>query len=333
MKNRMLGALHTRIVLLISIVVLLILVIPFVMTTLITSQVDEMLASDQKRTQYSFDLSLARIDIPKSLATLTMTPRFTGEMGEPTSNGSLSFKDVELLVDSFQGNSTFSAEIGQVLGRQEFEILLKGNSWRYPFDRYTAAVSLWDAQFGEGLQISVIEKNEYLPGFLTNSNTVPGYTDQIYPENASKKEKIEYDLSRGQLNVSWNIYRLPGDIYFAILLAILMLISAFASVAVSRAVWSGQRPPSINTLAWLAAFLFAMFQIRASLPGNPPNGTLFDLLIFYPILILLLTEMAVVVYLWIKRDDWDLKNPRTPNSDALELRSTESPESGMNHED
>jgi hypothetical protein len=51
-----------------------------------------------------------------------------------------------------------------------------------------------------------------------------------------------------------------------------------------------------------------MFQIRASLPGTPPSGTLFDLIIFYPILIVLLAEMAIVVYLWIKRDDWDLKN-------------------------
>jgi hypothetical protein len=87
-----------------------------------------------------------------------------------------------------------------------------------------------------------------------------------------------------------------------------MIISAGASISVTRAVWSGKRPPSINALAWLAAFLFAMFQIRASLPGTPPSGTLFDLIIFYPILIVLLAEMAIVVYLWIKRDDWDLKN-------------------------
>jgi hypothetical protein len=130
----------------------------------------------------------------------------------------------------------------------------------------------------------------------------------MYPANSTNEQKIQSDLNKGVVQVQWNVMRLPGDIYAALLLAILMFISAGASISVTRAVWLGKRPPSINALAWLAAFLFAMFQIRASLPGNPPNGTLFDLIIFYPILIVLLTEMAVVVYLWIKRDDWDLKN-------------------------
>jgi hypothetical protein len=219
----------------------------------------------------------------------------------------LTFKDVELLVDSFQGTGKFSAEIGQIIGRQEYKILLKGNSWRYPFDSYNAGIGFLDSKF-ENSALYLKEVKEYLPGFLANSKMIPTYLDQLYPTNSTNQEKVISDLNKGVAQVEWNVSRLPSDIYAAILLAILMIISAGASISVTRAVWSGKRPPSINALAWLAAFLFAMFQIRASLPGTPPSGTLFDLIIFYPILIVLLAEMAIVVYLWIKRDDWDLKN-------------------------
>ncbi|MFM7984354.1 MAG: hypothetical protein ACKPKO_34020, partial [Candidatus Fonsibacter sp.] len=123
--------------------VLFVLVVPFIITFTVKSTVDPALSPTNLRSDYNFDISLAKIDIPQSIATLTLTPRFSGQQGEQTSNGSLTFEDVELLVDSFQGNSSFSAEIGQVLGRQEFDVLLRGNSWRYPFDGYVAKVSLW----------------------------------------------------------------------------------------------------------------------------------------------------------------------------------------------
>ena len=282
-------------------------VTPIIISALIKPTTDPLLSSKSLNSDYKFDISISKINIEDNSATITITPRLEGNYGEPTKNGSLTFKDVELLVDSYQGSGKFSAQVGQVIGRQEFKVLLKGNSWRYPFDNYLAGIGLLDSKF-ENQPLSLKEVKEYLPGFRANSNTIPNYRVDLYPKNSSKDEQIISDLNKGIAQIEWRVMRLPGDIYAAILLAILMLISAGASLSVTRAVWSGKRPPSINALAWLAAFLFAMFQIRASLPGTPPSGTLFDLVIFYPILIVLLAEMAAVVYLWIKRDDWDLKN-------------------------
>jgi hypothetical protein len=286
---------------------LLFIITPIIISALIRPTTDSMLAEGALKSDYKYDISISKINIKDNSATVTITPRFQENYGEPTRNGSLTFKDVELLVDSYQGSGKFAAQVGQVIGRQEFKILLKGNSWRYPFDNYRAGIGLLDSKF-ENQGLSLREVKEYLPGFRANSITIPNYREDLYPANSSKSEKIISDFNKGIAQIEWKVMRLPGDIYAAILLAILMLISAGASISVTRAVWSGKRPPSINALAWLAAFLFAMFQIRASLPGTPPSGTLFDLIIFYPILIVLLIEMAAVVYLWIKRDDWDLKN-------------------------
>lgn len=280
---------------------------PIIISALIRPTTDSLLSTKSLNSDYKFEISISKINIKDNSATITITPRLEGNYGEPTKNGSLTFKDVELLVDSYQGSGKFSAQVGQVIGRQEFKVLLQGNSWRYPFDNYITGIGLLDSKF-ENQPLSLKEVKEYLPGFRANSTTIPNYREDLYPSNSSKDEQIISDLNKGIAQIEWRVMRLPGDIYAAILLAILMLISAGASLSVTRAVWSGKRPPSINALAWLAAFLFAMFQIRASLPGTPPSGTLFDLVIFYPILIVLLAEMAAVVYLWIKRDDWDLKN-------------------------
>ena len=282
-------------------------VTPFAISALVQSQSAPVFSENAPDKDFMFDLALTRVDVPQSLAKISLTPRFTNAFGELTQNGAMILKDVEVLVDSFQGNSVFKAEVGQILGRQEYDVLLRGNTWRYPFDNYEAGVSFIDPGFESG-GFALKEKIEKLPGFITSSNGVPNYIDNMYPKNSSLTSKIISDLEKGQVTVQWSIKRQSGDIYAAILLAILMIISAIASFAVTKAVWSGKRPPSINTLAWLAAFLFAMFQIRASLPGDPPNGNLYDLIIFYPILVMLLLQMAMVVYLWIERDDWDLKN-------------------------
>ena len=280
---------------------------PFIFSTFIKSTSASVLTDKAPDKDYIFDLSLTRIDIPQSLAKVSLTPRFTNAYGELTKNGALVLRDIEILVDSFQGNSVYEADIGQIVGRQEYDVLLRGNTWRYPFDTYEAAVSFIDPAFEKG-GFALREKLENLPGYITSSAGEPNYVDDMYPKNASINEKIISDLEKGQVTVKWTIKRHPGDVYAAVLLVFLMLISAAASFSVTKAVWSGRRPPSINTLAWLAAFLFAMFQIRASLPGDPPNGNLYDLLVFYPILLILLIQMAMVVYLWIQRDDWDLKN-------------------------
>jgi hypothetical protein len=291
----------------ISLGLLFFIITPILISSLIRPTTDSLLDGNALKSDFSFGISISKINVEENIATVTITPRFQGNYGEPTRNGSLTFKDVELLVDSFQGSGKFSAQVGQVVGRQEFKILLKGNSWRYPFDSYRTGIGLIDSKF-ENSPLLLKEIKEYLPGFRANSKSIPNYRDDLYASNSTRNEKIINDLNKGVAQIEWRVMRLPGDIYAALLLAILMLISAGASVSVTRAVWSGKRPPSINALAWLAAFLFAMFQIRASLPGTPPSGTLFDLIIFYPILIVLLAEMAAVVYLWIKRDDWDLKN-------------------------
>ena len=88
-----------------------------------------------------------------------------------------------------------------------------------------------------------------------------------------------------------------------------MLLGAGVSVMITLSIIRGKRPPSMNALSWNAALLFAMFSVRTQLPGSPPNGILFDLWIFYPVILLLVMLIGITVVSWIMRDDWDVSNP------------------------
>ena len=61
----------------------------------------------------------------------------------------------------------------------------------------------------------------------------------------------------------------------------------------------------------ITCFLFAIFQVRSQMPGNPPSGVKFDMLIFFPVILLLICLIMVNVSQWNKREDWDMENSIT----------------------
>ena len=79
---------------------LLFIVTPIIISALIKPTTDPLLSSKSLNSDYKFDISISKINIKDNSATITITPRLEGNYGETTKNGSLTFKDVELLVDS-----------------------------------------------------------------------------------------------------------------------------------------------------------------------------------------------------------------------------------------
>ena len=78
MKVSILNLLHRRVFLITAAIVMFVLVVPFVITIVVKPTIDPALSLEKNRSEYSFDLSLSRIDIPQNIATLTLTPRFSG---------------------------------------------------------------------------------------------------------------------------------------------------------------------------------------------------------------------------------------------------------------
>jgi carbamoyl-phosphate synthase large subunit len=124
-------------------------------------------------------------------------------------------------------------------------------------------------------------------------------------------DEIKNDINQGTGLIRWQVSRDFSTIFAVFLFGGLMLVGAVASLLMTFSIVRGNRPPSINSLTWLAAFLFAIFQVRSQMPGNPPSGVKFDMLIFFPVILLLICLIMVNVSQWNKREDWDMENSIT----------------------
>jgi hypothetical protein len=147
------------------------------------------------------------------------------------------------------------------------------------------------------------DRQEEVTGLSISSSQV------AFLSGETNDEAIEFDRGSGVASLEWSITRSLGAILIVILMGSLIVIGAAVSVMITISILRGKRPPSIISLSWLAAFLFALFSVRSQLPGSPPSGILFDVIVFYPSVLILVLLIAVNVASWVARDDWDMENP------------------------
>lgn len=252
------------------------------------------------------DLVADEVDVDRGVFRFTATPNLSGEYGESTGNGSFLEQPIAYSFDVFEGVTLINPGAGELVGGQNLGIRLFGDPSDFPFDSYmgkfyvTAGV---DGYNSDPSPLSIRDRSTAISGFSITSNYI-----SFLNESANRKE-IKNDINQGTGLILWKISRDFSTIFAVFLFGGLMLVGAVASLLMTFSIARRKRPPSINSLTWLAAFLFAIFQVRAQLPGNPPSGVKFDMLIFFPVILLLICLIMVNVSLWNKREDWDMENP------------------------
>jgi hypothetical protein len=260
----------------------------------------------------SLKLSVTDINPNSSAFTVIATPRLAGSYGSTLANGSLVETPLQFVFDAYSGQGRWSNDVAEIAGGMGVSLKLFGDVREYPFDNYKSYListasdisTKNPAQTGLYMQ----DSKEIMPGYKIESKLF-SVSAEAKAKNAVIAETIKREQVIGITGVQWNIGRSFDTILTVLLMALLMLLGAAVSVLITIAIVRGKRPPSINSLGWLAAFLFAMFSLRTQLPGNPPNGILFDLWVFYPVVLVLVLLIAVTVTSWILREDWDMANP------------------------
>lgn len=244
------------------------------------------------------------VDIREKVLWLTISPELSGPLGKILNNGSLSYTNITFNLDVYYGSAQLKSDVNQIVPSQKSPIRLLGNVQNFPFDTYTARLLVTSQQtisFSDeraAAPLYLIDDAEVIPGFSMSSSQVP------FSGNS-----INQDQTAGLGVIEWQISRTPTSIVTVLLLILTLIGGVSVSLLITLAIIQGKRPPSINALAWLAAFLFAMFSIRAQFPGGPPNGINIDRWIFYPAVLTMVILIAVNVVAWVTRDDWDLENP------------------------
>jgi hypothetical protein len=265
-------------------------------------------SSKERSDTLGLDISADQVDVYRGVFRFTATPNLSGQYGESTGNGSFLQQPIAYSFDVFEGSTLVNPGAGELVGGQSLGIRLFGDPSNFPFDNYegkfyvTAGIDGYNA---EAVPLNIDDKSKAIPGFAIDSKYVS------FLNESSSKDEIQNDINQGTGLILWSISRDFSTIFAVFLFGGLMLVGAVASLLMTISIVRGNRPPSINSLTWLAAFLFAIFQVRAQLPGDPPSGVKFDMLIFFPVILLLICLIMVNVSQWNKREDWDMENTVT----------------------
>lgn len=253
------------------------------------------------------EIHLQDIDPASAQSALLLIPRAYGDTGENLPNGAYFSRRVALNLDVAQGPSAVDAYPTSILGGINVGVSMTGNDAAYPFDTYQmrlfVAATTSESDGDDETSLWLMDPASPTEGFATSAQQV-SFTDGSITEEA-----IATDRSSGYGLVEWQIQRSWTTKMMAILLCSLIAIGAIVSLAITVAVVRARRPPSIGVMAWLAAFLFALFQIRSQLPGSPATGINIDRFLVFPAILLLVILVAVNVISWSVRDDWDAQNP------------------------
>jgi hypothetical protein len=226
----------------------------------------------------------------------------SGEFGGSVSNGGWTSKSLEL---TYEGQNLTSWQMlsNTLIGARSLSIPLKdlNNLKNYPFDSYSIN---WSARLENDVS------GDPVPTFKSASiRGVPGYSISI-KDLTDKNDVVAPRIINfaGITNLLIEFSRSGTHIFLALLLALIMIIGALSAVLMSLSIFKQHRPPSLSALGWLATFLFALVEMRANLPGEPPLGINFDLIVTFPLILIVMILIVLNAVLWMRREDWDMEN-------------------------
>jgi hypothetical protein len=250
------------------------------------------------------DVEVSTIEVDpyetRTLNTLvTIYPQ--GNTGYQTASGGILKNSIQVMHESTD-ETIFNIKSNKITGAHSVSIPLQNvaNGNKYPFDVYqgTWVIFIEDDATGEARPISMSISSHGISGFnvaykSASDDAVVG-TRAVDLDGTSK---ISYEVARSQTHK-----------LMAFLLILITVTGVISSALVTIAVHRRIRPPSLAVLAWLATFLFALMQIRAEYPGNPPLGIFLDSIVTFPAIALLLFMIVMNAFAWLSRNDWDMEN-------------------------
>lgn len=248
-------------------------------------------------------MNLQRIDTknqPALVGTLRVWP--AGEIGQVSVNAGVSQRSLQLTYENLE-ESKWYIEPKRLIGSRALKLSLPNRSAisSYPFDSYNGSwqARVIDYQAGKPLPSLLTVSNRPVYGWEISIQDVPLANDVL------SQKTINLD---GDENISWNVQRSGSTKLSVVLLVLVMLLAAVGAALLSKSIFLRKRPPTLVALSWLATSLFAVIEIRGRFPDSPPLGIRIDSLVTYPVILTLLFLIALHTFLWVKRDDWNMKN-------------------------
>jgi hypothetical protein len=225
-----------------------------------------------------------------------------GDLGMLLENGGVLHEATILSYDGVGETNTLLPAGSWTTGKAiPFNLKNTGAIMNYPFDSYSGdwSVIAQSAETGVTVPLWLAAEDGDVAGFdvALSRNPLPEDLGDVITVNPSGAGSLHFEIRRSS-----------SDIFQAVFLAAILLISLFAATLTTYFVVRAKRPPSLGLIGWLATFLFSVISLRTTFPGNPPIGVNLDKFVTFPVVALILFFIVVNAYLWLRRDDWDMGN-------------------------
>lgn len=190
---------------------------------------------------------------------------------------------VSVAVNGTQGTSIRVFETGEIPSVFEVSLpLTEGTINRYPFDRYNGSsliVVTVDPGGDREVSPSAIEARSIVSDFSLSAET---------PEDLAAV-------------VNWTANRPATTTVYAVWLMVLMWGLAVIGLLIVWGViiWMIDMP--FWAVGYLVGVLFALPQLRDSLPGRPPPGTIVDFVSFYWSITIVGVSLILLLAVWLRR--------------------------------
>lgn len=238
----------------------------------------------------------------KSILKANMRIWPAGELGGAAVTTGIAQRSIDVEFENLTETSWYIVA-KRLIGGRSIEIPLGSRSQisNYPFDSYQGT---WQSELSPSgvytpflSTVTVAERDIF--GWQIEVNRFAYEGDEKYQKIVNKE---------GFIGFEWNATRSGIFRVSVIILLLTMMLGVYAAVILTISIIRERRPPTLNALSWLATSLFALVEIRSRFPGDPPYGIKLDTLFTYPVIAILLFLIIIHSYLWVKRDDWNMKN-------------------------
>lgn len=208
----------------------------------------------------------------------------------------------DITIDIFAAESkTVTFAKGTVPAPVQVNIPALGVVQRYPFDTYRYSVGVRAATGQPKARISTT-----IPTQLTVFFDLAGWDYEPVISNST--------FAGGQRLATGVFYRDGSTRTIAVTFILLILMFGVLAVVVVIAGLRQRMPFVIGTAAWLTGALFALVTLRNGLPGNPPLGSVMDVLVYFWVIAVIMVAIGVsVVTLVVRSTESDtVQTPSDP---------------------
>jgi uncharacterized membrane protein YhaH (DUF805 family) len=194
-----------------------------------------------------------------------------------------------------QGATQTKFPAGTPLSILDATINMDGSPNQYPFDEYSGSFSI------EVERLDVNSVAHAVPLSIGTEHARTGW-NTVYRINHSTTAEVKVTVI--------TMKREDFTVAFSILLALLMILLTLMAILVGVMCITNQRESDPGIVGWLVALLFALPFVRDMLPGSPPLGCLFDVLVFAWCIALAMLSVLLSLIAWIRQSSAKLKAER-----------------------